>query len=75
MKVPKYVENAIIKAGRATKVNRDNSELIREWLEEKGLIDENSENLTDENVMDYLIDSIECGIDGSDALINYLKRI
>lgn len=75
MKVPKYIENAIIKAGRATKINRDNSEIVREWLEDKGLIDENSENLTDEDVMDYLIDSIECGQDGSEALINYLKKL
>lgn len=75
MKVPKYIENAITKAGKATQINRDNSELVREWLINKGLIDEECENLTDENVIDYLIDSIENGRNGSGDFINYLKKI
>ena len=75
MKVPKYIENAITKAGKATQTNRDNTELVREWLINKGLIDEECENLTDENVIDYLIDSIENGRDGSGDFINYLKKI
>lgn len=75
MKVPKYIENAITKAGKATQINRDNSEFVREWLINKGLIDEECENLTDENVIDYLIDSIENGRDGSGDFINYLKKI
>ena len=75
MKIPKCIETAIIKAGKATQTNRDNTELVREWLINKGLIDENSENLTDENIIDYLIDSIESGRDGSGDFINYLKKI
>jgi len=75
MKVPKYIEDAIKEAGKAAQVNRDNSELVRHWLEDKGLIDAESENLTKENVVDYLIDSIESGRNGSSGLIDYLKKI
>lgn len=75
MDIPKYIEKAIEKAGKATKVNYDNSELVREWLINKRLINEELENLTDENVIDYLIDSIESGRDGSGAFISFIKKI
>jgi len=75
MKVPKYIETAIIKAGKSARVNRDNSEIVRKWFEDNGLIDENGENLTEYNVIDYMIDSIECGIDGSNNLIDFIKEI
>ena len=75
MDIPKYIENTIIKAGKATKTNYYNSEIVREWLIKKRLLNEEGENLTDENVADYLIDSIENGRDGSGDFINYLKKI
>lgn len=75
MKIPECIEKAIEKAGKCTKENRDNSEIVREWLINKGLIDEDSNNITNESVVDYVIDCIESGVDGSAALIVFLKAI
>jgi hypothetical protein len=75
MKLPKYIQDEIKKAGKAAQINRDSSEIVREWLTNQGLINDQSENITDENVVDFLIDSIESGRNGSDGLINYLKKI
>lgn len=75
MEIPKYIETAIERAGKAAQVNKDNSEIVRKWLEDKGLINEDSENLTETNVADYFIDSIECGQNGSGALIDFIKKL
>lgn len=53
MKIPKNIETAIIKAGNATKINKDNSDIVRNYLEKKNIIDDNAENLTDTDVMNY----------------------
>lgn len=75
MKIPKYIENAIIRAGKTTAIHRNNSEIVRSWLQDKGLVNEDNENLTNESVADMLIDCIENGFDGSGALIDYLKKL
>lgn len=75
MKIPKYIQEAIKRAGKATQVNHENSEIVRQWLVNKGLINKNGENLTNENVIDYLIDSIEMGRNGSIGLIDYIKEL
>lgn len=68
MKLPKHIQDAIRKAGKASVISRDNNEIVRNWLEKHN----------DANQMyweDYLIDSIELGnSDGSESLIKFLEN-
>ena len=65
MKLPKNIKDAIKKSGKHNTLAVENNNIVRKWLQEK---------YPSMGWEDFLIDSIEQTIDGSDALIDYLEN-
>lgn len=67
MKVPKYVRDAIEKAGKAFYTARENEKIIKDWLDSKGFYE-------NDTVADQYIDCIEYGGNGVDTFIDFLEN-
>lgn len=66
MKVPKYIQDSIIKSAKYRAIANEHNEIVREWLENKGIYN----NL---GVEDCLIDSLEIG-NSPKTLINFIEN-
>jgi hypothetical protein len=75
MNVPKYVQKAIKRAGKYSNLEREQTEIVTNWAEKEGLVDENFEDLKGTGISDYIIDSIEMGFDRSGSLITFLQSL
>lgn len=58
MKVPNYIKQAICDCAEANKTAQINDNKVRNWLEKKGLVDEDFEGLKDLALPDCYIDSV-----------------
>jgi hypothetical protein len=67
MKVPEYIKKSIRLAGKHNVIAAKNNDIIRKWIDDN--------KIDDMGLEDYLIDSIEKGVDGSEGLIEYIEEI
>ena len=71
MRVPMYIQNAIIRTAAYNAEAFKNSEIVRKWLEEKGLDQENSGRY----MIDSFIDCCEYGNNNPEEFIRDLEKL
>lgn len=59
MNIPKYIKQAIVACAEANEIARENDAKVRDWLEQKGLVDEDFNNTSNLTIADSYIDSVE----------------
>lgn len=75
MKIPKYIKEAILKASKHFEIAHKNNNIVRDWLVENNLIDENKGDGDNGFDLDAYIDLVEYGINGGQTIINDLERL
>lgn len=75
MKIPRYIKEAIIKARKHYALANKNNSIVRDWLVENNLIDENKGNGKNGFDLDSYIDIIEFGQGEAEEIINGLESL
>lgn len=74
MKVPKYIQEAILKAGKYFELAHKYNNIARDWLVENDLIDEDKGNGKNGFDLDHYIDLVEYG-GGGITIIEELREL
>lgn len=74
MKVPKYIKEAILKAGKYFALAHKYNNIARDWLVENNLIDENKGDGDNGFDLDEYIDLVEYG-GGGQTIIENLENL
>ena len=75
MNIPKHIRKAILECAEAFETAREKDELIRNWMEKRGLVDEDFNDLVEYlNTTDNFIDSVEL-TNNPDKFIHYLEHL
>ena len=75
MKVPKYIRTALWEAQKHFKIAIRQSNIVREWMDEEGLVDDYFDPIIkNSNIVDSYIDTIENGCGKVDDLIKELEE-
>ena len=75
MKVPKYIRTALWEAQKHFKIAIRQSNIVREWMDEEGLVDDYFDPIIkNSNIVDSYINTIENGCGKVDDLIKKLEE-
>lgn len=80
MKVPKHIRTALWEAQKHFKIAIRQSNIVREWMNEEGIVDDDFEPvIKNSNIVDSYIDTIKNACGRVDNLIKeleeYLKKL
>lgn len=75
MKIPKYIKEAILKASKHFEIAHKNNNIVRDWLVENNLINEDKGNGNNGFNLDDYIDLVEYGSGGGKTIIDDLERL